>query len=1063
MSGGRLPHTSLPGVPPGAGTDGDMSLTIHPTLSFASGLLFWLDAAQAMAALGLLGAVCGTLARAWPQKHNTTRWAAPAILAAAAVAALLILLTLDPAARHIISQRPHADAHVGLPAYFKILSILILFTSILGLGNVLLDALKIYGRRETLALIPRVLLPLSACILAGWLGVTLGDAEGPVLTSSTRGTGLLAAGPLLLLITLAALHAAWLTRALSGKGLGRIAGVVILILPTCLITLACYVLFKHAAGDTDHPGKPAAHVLLGATPGDVLPTGVALFRWSLTYLTAIIVIAVCGVVGIRLVPRPTSRRIVRYTAKDPATPPGADTNAGEDVSEDIAASRVALQASMTAATRYQRNATPVDPALAPVFLWRGVHTLFWHAIALWLLLYPFNFLPRPQGFYLAEGLQGVPNLAANILLFIPCGMAAMAWLASRMERPGRAALSAVAMGLGVSMVGEALQLWLPDRHSSAFDLAANVIGSGIGVFLAARQLGRWDRRRRRLITWIHSRPWTRRAVWSVLLVAAVQLAPLDLSPERSDLRLGWERAAQSGAPLRATFDWLRDLGPFSAAFNEWAWHVLPTAALFACMAFLLGRAIRESFERRGDDTPPLFFVLVLGGLGALLLELSQWLVRSRTMDATGAVAAFGGVVVGALIEMSFGGLIASRIQAMTEAASPVPDAAPQPTAAPPPPAPEPALSKAGHIPGLDAIRAVACLSVFAANLHRMAHLRGEFGMFNVQRLLESGIGVAALFVLSGYLLCLSFWRNPQPRPPEMVPYFIRRIARILPAYLLCLMAVVLITQHWQSGQQITDVVLHITLLHNFSSESFYSINQPFWTIGIQMQFYLVLPLLLALGAWFGRRKNAALILFTAITVGAYLLHRYLMTHVADPDNPAWNRSALAHLPIFMFGVIGGRFHLWLSDRAARSQPGQFLPGIIAFWGSLLALLLILSTPFQDAIEIPFGRYHFPVVPVLLLLVIMLTPYSGITRLLEHRAIRWLGAISYGIYLFHLPCLKAVANALERIGWDKETHWLALGIGGLLLTLPLAAASFFVIEKPIMRWADRRTGRKPASE
>lgn len=1056
MSGGRLPHTSLPGVTPGEGTDGDMSPITQLTLSFASGFLFWLDAAQAMAAMGLLGAVCGTLARAWPQKQSTTRWAAPTILAAATVSALLILLTLDPAARHIISQRPHADAHVGLPAYFKLLSILILFTSILSFGCVLLDALKIYGRRETLALIPRVLVPLSPCILAGWLGVTLGDAEGPILTSSARGTGLLAAGPLVLLIALAALHAAWLTRVFSDKGLGRIAGLVIIILPSCIIALVCYVLFKHAAGDTDHPGKPAAHVLLGATPGDVLPTGVALLRWSLTYLTAIIVIAACGVVGIRLVPKPTSRRIVRYTPKDPT-----QEAAESDVSEDVAASNLATQASISAAMRPQHSkSSPVDPSLAPLFLWRGVHTLFWHAFALWLLLYPFNFTSASAGVYLAEGIQGIPNLAANILLFIPCGMAAMGWLAHRGKHRGAAAVCAVALAAGVSMVGEALQLWLPFRHSSGYDLAANILGSGLGVFIAGPRLDRWDRRRRRLISWLLDRPWSLMTAWSVLVVVAAQLAPFDLSPERSDLRQGWERAVNAGPPLRATFDWLRDLGPFSAAFSEWAWHILPTVALFACMAFLLGRAIRENFERRGDNTPPLFFVLVLGGLGALILELSQWLVRNRTMDATGAVAAFGGVVTGALIEMAIGGLIASRIQAMIQAAPTTPTATPD-IAHPPPP--EPALTKTGHIPGLDAIRAAACLSVFAANLHRMAHLRGEFGIFDVQRLLESGIGVAALFILSGYLLCLSFWRSPQPRPPAMVQFFLRRAARILPAYLLCLLAVVLITKHWQSSEQVTDVFLHLSLLHNFSAESFYSINQPFWTIGIQMQFYLLLPLLLALGAWLGRRKNSALILFSAITVGAYLLHRYLMTHTADPDNPAWNRSALAHLPIFMLGVIGGRFHLWLSDRAARSQPGSFLPGIIAFWASLLALLLILSTPLQDAIEIPFGRYHFPFVPALLLLVIMFTPYSGITKLLEQRAIRWLGAISYGIYLFHLPCLKAVANALERIGWDKETHWLALGIGGLLLTLPLAAASFFLIEKPIMRWADRRTGRAPASE
>jgi peptidoglycan/LPS O-acetylase OafA/YrhL len=66
----------------------------------------------------------------------------------------------------------------------------------------------------------------------------------------------------------------------------------------------------------------------------------------------------------------------------------------------------------------------------------------------------------------------------------------------------------------------------------------------------------------------------------------------------------------------------------------------------------------------------------------------------------------------------------------------------------------------------------------------------------------------------------------------------------------------------------------------------------------------------------------------------------------------------------------------------------------------------------------------------------------------------LGIISYGIYIYHLPCLTFIDRYMARFGMDAAEHWILLGVTGLSLSIAISALSFIVVEKPILRAAKK---------
>ena len=85
--------------------------------------------------------------------------------------------------------------------------------------------------------------------------------------------------------------------------------------------------------------------------------------------------------------------------------------------------------------------------------------------------------------------------------------------------------------------------------------------------------------------------------------------------------------------------------------------------------------------------------------------------------------------------------------------------------------------------------------------------------------------------------------------------------------------------------------------------------------------------------------------------------------------------------------------------------------------------------------------------------------DGLVSLLERAPIRALGVISYGVYIFHMPCLKVAIATVKKVSPSDEGNQLVIGLVGFALTVGVAAVTYLIVERPIARWAKKRTAQR----
>lgn len=368
------------------------------------------------------------------------------------------------------------------------------------------------------------------------------------------------------------------------------------------------------------------------------------------------------------------------------------------------------------------------------------------------------------------------------------------------------------------------------------------------------------------------------------------------------------------------------------------------------------------------------------------------------------------------------------------------------------------------------MRGLAALAVFAVHFNQIVQLDHKLGPFDVEILLANGeYGVALFFILSGFLLGLPFWktiRAGQRLPPIRV-YAIRRLARILPAYYVALTALILLGGLWQVPGAYADIILHYSFLFSFAEFSFHSINPPFWTLAIEMQFYLLLPLFFLI---LQRTSDSnALWLLLIFCFLAYAANVWIIGAVTSsvrwpfdtwllwirPYGAVVSHSTLAHLPHFLLGVATGYLFLRIKQSAvARTRDFQ-IACELAFWLSLCATILLLGTGLEEKVTVPHGRYGLPILPLLLGIMIFSAPSTNrARRWLDGFPLRHLGTISYGIYIYHYPCQNWTYATMTANGIDVSGNWALFGLVSFGFTAILATLSFVVIEKPILGMAKR---------
>jgi peptidoglycan/LPS O-acetylase OafA/YrhL len=333
-------------------------------------------------------------------------------------------------------------------------------------------------------------------------------------------------------------------------------------------------------------------------------------------------------------------------------------------------------------------------------------------------------------------------------------------------------------------------------------------------------------------------------------------------------------------------------------------------------------------------------------------------------------------------------------------------------------------------------------------------------------------GVAVFFVLSGYLISRPFlaaFAEAAPMP-RVTAYLRNRVLRIVPAYWVALALVVLVAG--PHGRTWSDAPRLLGFSEDWSASPLRFDFGQAWTLGIEARYYLAVPifaglLLLVTRLTGGRPRGRGARLWL---VGTAALAAAVVCFVAFPrgnQQEAFRAAAQAHE--LLLGVVLAVAELglgwrWLGRRAGRLLAlGAFSLGVVSLigmqypgspWGSLGGLDFQRSTSLVTALAALF----IVGAPVL-----MQRGGGGCWRLLDNRPLRWLGARSYGFYLYQLGVLQELAYRAPNPGLYHRT-FVFVAVLGLPLTLLLAALSWHLVERPALRLkaSMRPQGAAPAA-
>ncbi|HEX5199153.1 MAG TPA: acyltransferase family protein [Actinoplanes sp.] len=363
----------------------------------------------------------------------------------------------------------------------------------------------------------------------------------------------------------------------------------------------------------------------------------------------------------------------------------------------------------------------------------------------------------------------------------------------------------------------------------------------------------------------------------------------------------------------------------------------------------------------------------------------------------------------------------------------------------------------GYSPALDGIRALAVTAVVLFH----AGVGGLSGGF---------LGVDTFFVLSGFLITSLLLRErARSGRIRLRRFWVRRARRLLPA-LLTVLAATVIAGHYlldegDLGLLRTDAYAALAYVANWrmifrgtgyvAATATPSPLQHTWSLGIEEQFYLLWPLLVAgLLAWLAARRALATLLW--LCVGGTVLSEALCAWLFRPESLGRayygtdTRAQALLIGAGLAALLTGPAPAWLSRAFGRSRLGVLAGAALAvtFW-------LWHAAGDQAAWMYHGGLTLAALATAVVIAHVILQPAAPIARALALPPLVWLGRISYGVYLWHWPLFTFVTADLTGL-----SRWplLAVRLAG---TLGVAVLSYHLVEQPIRRGVLARRLPRPA--
>ena len=328
---------------------------------------------------------------------------------------------------------------------------------------------------------------------------------------------------------------------------------------------------------------------------------------------------------------------------------------------------------------------------------------------------------------------------------------------------------------------------------------------------------------------------------------------------------------------------------------------------------------------------------------------------------------------------------------------------------------------------------------------------------DLTKLVRTGyIMVDIMLLLSGYLLFIPIARGGSLDVPS---FYKKRLARILPSYLLSILvmlfAFALPENGWRFTPELTrDLLTHLTFTHTFFHSTYVgtALNVVLWTLAIEMQFYLLFPLI---SAWF---RKMPIVAYAVMIAAAFLFRRYA---ASQQDIDLYLNQLPAMLDVYANGMLAALFTAELEKQNQTKLTKLFFLAVSMF--GFLMLWRLIRTHYtelfpMDSRKLGQLEHRFELSAICaLILVSGESSYLLYKGLFSNPVTRFLSGISFNAYIWHqVIAVKIkewkIPNYLsENPAASGEMPWqLEYTVLCFVLSVAVAILLTYLFERPMTK-------------
>jgi len=348
------------------------------------------------------------------------------------------------------------------------------------------------------------------------------------------------------------------------------------------------------------------------------------------------------------------------------------------------------------------------------------------------------------------------------------------------------------------------------------------------------------------------------------------------------------------------------------------------------------------------------------------------------------------------------------------------------------------VSSQRYMPEIDGLRFLAIIPVI------LLHFRTAFLRYNdsydyeslsgvskiIDKFILTGdVGVPVFFAISGFILSLPFANHyiNNGKKVNVKRYFLRRLTRLEPPYIITLILffIIHLTLHTNPlNELISSFFASLVYSHNWIFGTWSIINPVAWSLEIEVQFYILVPMLTILFAVKNRTLRSLLLILLLMSFP--LLNYLLNIHTL---------SLIGFGQYFLVGIIAA--DIYLTHKSLKIGKN-----VLDIAGALSLILIFVFKYYK--------LYLF--IPIVIFIVFMAAIYGNrFNRIFSNRLVSVIGGMCYITYLIHYSLFTGIMMIFPEIslGFGYWPDFILYGIVIIPVVIVISALAFLVIEKPFM--------------